>query len=112
MKIAVPIVNGKLCMHFGHCEQFALVDVDVDKKNIVSTDLLPPPPHEPGVLPKWLSQKGASCIIAGGMGSRAQQLFEQMNIKVITGAPSEEPEKVVEAFINDRLAQGVNACDH
>lgn len=28
MKIAIPMAGGQLCMHFGHCEQFALVDVD------------------------------------------------------------------------------------
>jgi len=25
MKIAIPIADGKLCAHFGHCEQFSLV---------------------------------------------------------------------------------------
>ena len=28
MKIAIPLAAGRLCMHFGHCEQFALVEVD------------------------------------------------------------------------------------
>ena len=28
MKIAIPLANGQLAMHFGHCEQFALIDVD------------------------------------------------------------------------------------
>lgn len=112
MKIAVPIVNGKLCMHFGHCQQFAIVNVDMENRVIKSTDYLDPPPHEPGVLPRWLSEQGANCIISGGMGGRAQDLFEQMGIKVITGAPSEEPEKVVEDFINDKLETGVNACNH
>lgn len=23
MKIAIPLANQNLCMHFGHCEQFA-----------------------------------------------------------------------------------------
>ena len=28
MRFAIPLAEGQLCMHFGHCEQFALVDVD------------------------------------------------------------------------------------
>ena len=34
MKIAIPLAEGKLCIHFGHCETFALIDVDVEKKEI------------------------------------------------------------------------------
>lgn len=112
MKIAIPTAEGKLCMHFGHCQQFAMIEVDVEKREIKSTEYLDPPPHEPGLYPKWLSEKGANFIIAGGMGQRAVSFFNQYNIKVITGAPPEEPEKVVEAFLNDSLVIGPNACDH
>jgi len=28
MKFAVPTNEGKLCVHFGHCEAFALIDTD------------------------------------------------------------------------------------
>lgn len=112
MKIAIPIANGQLCMHFGHCEQFALVDVDVETKKISSTEYVTPPPHEPGVYPKWLSEQGASCIISGGMGGRAQQIFNENNIDVITGAQPDSPEKVVEAYLNKTLVTGPNTCDH
>lgn len=112
MRIAIPIAEGKLAMHFGHCEQFALVDVDTEKKSIVATALETPPPHEPGVLPKWLSEKGANLIIAGGMGSRAQDLFAAQNIKVVVGAASDSPEKIVNAYLGGTLQSGDNVCDH
>lgn len=112
MKIAIPVAGGRLCMHFGHCEQFALVDVDPKEKKILAKSLLTPPPHEPGVLPRWLAQNGATCVIAGGMGSRAQGLFQEANITVITGAQPNDPDVVVEDFLNDRLDVGPNACDH
>jgi len=28
---AVPTVDGKLCQHFGHCEKFAIVEIQDDK---------------------------------------------------------------------------------
>jgi len=34
MKYAVPVSGGVLCSHFGHCEQFALFDVDEQKKQL------------------------------------------------------------------------------
>ena len=112
MKIAIPIANGKLSMHFGHCEQFALVEVDESAKEIQSTEYLAPPTHEPGVLPRWLHEKGADVIIAAGMGQRAQGLFSQNGIKVVVGAPAEGPEDVVRAYLADTLEVGQNVCDH
>ena len=113
MKIAIPIANGKLCMHFGHCEQFAIVNVNEKTNDIESTEYLVPPPHEPGILPKWLHQEiGADLVISGGMGMRAKGLFENNNIKVVVGASPEVPEKIVDDFLNNRLVVGDNACDH
>lgn len=112
MRIAIPLADGTLCMHFGHCGQFALVDVDEDTKAIMATKLLDPPAHEPGVLPRWLHEQGATVIIAGGMGQRAQALFAQQGIRVVVGAPAEAPEELVSAFLAGSLATGLNACDH
>jgi len=112
LRIAVPVANGRLCSHFGHCDTFAVLDVDMEKTAIMSRADLIPPPHEPGLLPRWLQEKGADIIIAGGMGSRAQGLFAERGIKVITGASSEEPEKLVMNFLKGALVTGDNACDH
>jgi len=110
MRIAVPTVNGMLCMHFGHSEKFALVDVDGEE--VRDIQFLTPPPHAPGVLPKWLHEQGANVIIASGMGSRAQLLFKENNIDVLVGAPIMEPEKIIKQYIVGELALGGNVCDH
>lgn len=112
MKIAIPLANGKLCMHFGHCELFALVDVDRDARRITGREDFVPPPHEPGLLPPWLAERGANMIIAGGMGQRAQELFAQSGISVIVGAPAGSPESLVGEYLEGTLATGENACDH
>ena len=110
MKIAVPIADGKLSMHFGHCEQFALIEVAANE--IVNREDLKAPPHEPGLLPTWLADRGAGVIIAGGMGRRAQDLFIAKNISVIVGAASDSPERLVEDYLAGTLESGVNVCDH
>ncbi len=107
---AVPVSGGKLCSHFGHCDQFALVETEDGK--VKDTSMLTPPPHEPGVLPKWLHEQGANVIIAGGMGARAQDLFDQNGIKVITGAPVDSPEILIKQYLSDSLVTGDNVCDH
>lgn len=112
MKIAVPTADNKLCPHFGHCEKFVIVSVDEQTKNITGKEEVVPPPHEPGLLPAWLHEKGATVIIAGGMGMRAQQLFQQYGIQVVVGAPAEHPEAVVTNWLKGELITGGNICDH
>jgi len=112
MRIAVPVTGGVLSSHFGHCEQFVLFDVDMDGKTVHGRNALTPPPHEPGTFPKWLHEQGATVIIAGGMGSRAQSLFGQNDIQVVVGAANRNPDDIVKDFLEGRLATGANICDH
>jgi len=110
MRIAVPLVQGQLSLHFGHCDQFAILDVD--DKEIVKREDATPPAHAPGVLPRWLHEKNVNVIIAGGMGQRAQQLFSQNDIKVVIGASSGTAEELAAAYLQDTLETGDNICDH
>jgi len=110
MKFAIPFAEGKLAVHFGHSQAFALIEVE--ENQIKNTEFLVPPPHEPGVLPKWLSELGTDVVLAGGMGHRAIQFFDEYGIKVITGAPELEPEELVTSYLENRLVVGENVCDH
>ena len=112
MKYAVPVSGGLLCAHFGHCEQFALIDADEEKKEIIKKELVNPPAHEPGLLPKWLAEKGVGFVIAGGMGMSARNIFQEKGIKLVLGAMESDPEKAVLSYIKGVLATGENACDH
>ena len=112
MRIAIPLVQGKLSLHFGHCDQFAIFEIDDDSKKVISRNDETPPAHEPGVLPRWLHENNVSVIIAGGMGQRAQQLFAQNDIEVIVGAAGGSPEELVSAYLENTLETGDNVCDH
>jgi ATP-binding protein involved in chromosome partitioning len=112
MRYAVPVSGGIVSQHFGHCEQFALIDVDESKKRILKKELVNSPGHEPGLLPQWLAEQGVSLVIAGGMGSRAQGLFQQNRIGVVIGIMESDPEKAVLNHLNGILATGANICDH
>jgi ATP-binding protein involved in chromosome partitioning len=112
VKIAVPIENDRVCMHFGHCPEFAIYDVDPEAKTIRTKTVHGAPPHEPGVLPGWLHELGVEVIIAGGMGQRAQQLFAKNKIEVVLGAPADPADEVVAAHMAGTLTAGANPCDH
>ncbi|MCK9224712.1 MAG: P-loop NTPase [Candidatus Muirbacterium halophilum] len=110
-KIAIPVAQGNVCLHFGHCEKF-FIAITEENGNIQSSELLDPPVHEPGVLPKWLGEQNVNLIIAGGMGSRAQTLFNDNGIEVITGVGEGTPEEIIAKYYNNTLEKGVNYCDH
>jgi ATP-binding protein involved in chromosome partitioning len=112
MRIAIPLVQGKLSLHFGHCDQFAIFDIDEKLKRPINKNDTTPPAHAPGVLPIWLQENNVSVIIAGGMEQRSQQLFSQNNIKAVIGASSNSPEELVSAYLQETLETGDNICDH
>jgi len=109
-KIAIPVENGILSGHFGHAKEFALVEVKGGE--VVNNELLVPPPHEPGVLPKWLHDLGATDILAGGMGQKAIQLFLNNKINVFVGVAQKPVLQLVDDLINNALESGANYCDH
>ena len=111
-KIAIPVTGGLLSAHFGHCDEFDIFDVDRESRKIIERETAPSPPHEPGLLPRWLAEKGVNLIIAGGMGPQAQQLFARDGIDVFIGAASDDPEKVVLSYLEESLELGDNTCNH
>lgn len=112
MRIAIPVSQGKLAAHFGHCEGFELIDADAETKQIQARETVTSPAHQPGLLPKWLAEQGAEVILAGGIGSRAIQLFTEHGIKVVVGVPPEDLEALVVAYLEGNLQSKDNACDH
>lgn len=109
-RIAIPLENGILCAHFGHCQKFAIVDVTNNLVNYVQE--ITPPQHQPGLYPRWIAQHGVTDVIAGGMGQRAIDLFNHEDINVFVGAPMKEARELVEDFLSDKLSLSANYCDH
>ena len=108
--LVVPVSGGKLSAHFGHCEQFAFIETQ--NGAIINTQMLTPPAHEPGVLPRWLYEQGANVVIVGGMGERAQDLLREKGIEVMIGAPMDSPESLANQYLSNSLVTGANVCDH
>jgi len=112
MRIAIPVVAGKLAMHFGHCEQFVFIDVDPETQQVLNKGFIQAPEHQPGLLPGWLKDKDVNTVIAGGMGARAQNLFTMHGIEVITGVQCDEVDTIVHDYLSGTLQTGENICDH
>lgn len=109
MKVAVSTENQSVSAHFGRCSAYTIFEIE-DKK-IVRKEKIANPGHEPGFLPRFLSEKGVNTIIAGGMGPRAQNLFAQFNIAVVLGVQGIVDE-VIRLYLSGELKAGNDLCGH
>jgi len=75
MKVALACNGCEVAPHFGRCEGYEVAEIV--EGEIIEREKVANPGHEPGALPKMLNNLGVECIIAGGMGPRAQQFFAQ-----------------------------------
>jgi predicted Fe-Mo cluster-binding NifX family protein len=109
-RIAIPLENGVLCAHFGHCEEFAIIDVE--NEIITGSNRVVPSEHVPGLYPKWIARFGVTDVIAGGMGQQAVALFNQQNINAYLGAPVLSAEILVREFIEGKLELRGEVCNN
>lgn len=112
MKIFIPLMNGELTPHFGHCEEFAVITLDDPKGEIQSSERIEGPAHEPGSLPRFLIEQGADLVIAGGMGGRAKDMLVAKGIDVVVGGPALAPDEVVGLWQKGELGDEGNQCNH
>ncbi len=110
-KVAIPVANDKLSQHFGHSDYFRVYVVD-DNNKIIDNEFLPPPEHQPGVIPNWVASQGVTDIIVGGIGPAAIDIFNSKNVNVFSGANVDTPENIILDFVNGTLVVNANTCDH
>src|SRR6056297_3449200 len=108
-KIAVPSDGNQVAAHFGRCPQYTIVEIDGNK--IVDKKVIPNPGHQPGFLPRYLKEKDVDCVITGGMGMKAKNLFDNEGMKVVTGITG-SVDKALKQYLNNDLEAGENICEH
>jgi len=107
MKIAVSTDGSKVSPHFGRCPQFTIIEVENNK--LMGRKVIENPGHYPGYLPQYLNEIGVGCIVAGGMGMRAKELFSQAGIEAILGVEG-KVEEVISKIIDGSLEGGESIC--
>jgi predicted Fe-Mo cluster-binding NifX family protein len=98
MRIAIPVINGQIANHLGHCQKFMIADVEEGK--IVQQVELPNPGHGPGGPPPvFIARLGVKQVLAWGMPGHAQGMFDSLGVKVQLGATGD-----AQAALQDYLA--------
>jgi len=107
MKIAIPSeddsgLDSEVARHFGRAEYYTIIDLEDGKIKDVRVVKTPFREHNPGDIPVFLKEEGVEAVLAYGMGWRAQELFNSLGIKVVTGANGRIRD-IVEAFARGSL---------
>jgi len=107
MKVAISTDGEYVSSHFGRCLSFTIAEIEGDK--VLSKEVVENPGHQPAFLLDFLSGKGVGCIIAGGMGRRAEALFAEKGIEILVGV-SGRVEEVIEKLVSGTLEGGESLC--
>ena len=107
MKIAISTDSGMVSAHFGRAPEFTFVTIEDNK--MIKKEVFPNPGHTTGSIPEFVSQHGATCMIAGGMGRRAEAFFNQYGVDVIIGVTGKIDE-VIKKIIDGTLEGGESLC--
>lgn len=108
MKVAIPLEGDKISSHFGRCYQFAFFEIENNK--ILNKEIVNAPPHQRGLFPQFLKDKGVELVIASGIGRKALEMLSQLNIKVIQGIEGEIDE-IIKKFLEGKLKGEKNLCE-
>ena len=107
-KLAIPTDGGQVAAHFGRCPEYTIVDVA--EEEVTNKEVVDNPGHKPGYLPRYLNDLGVDCVLAGGMGRKAVDLFDKNNIEILTGV-SGSIDNVIENYLADNLEAEGDICD-
>jgi len=107
MRIAISTEGTSVSPHFGRCPSFTILDLENGK--IVKKEVVANPGHEPSFIPRFLHELGVECIIAGGAGRRAINLFQEFGIQAILGVAGSVDE-VIEKLKDGSLEGGESLC--
>lgn len=104
MKIAIPTRNNEVDDHFGHCEYYAVYEID-DKDSIVSKELLR---TQGGCgcksnLAKVLNEMDVKIMLAGTVGHGALNMLVSNEIQVIRGC-SGPIDDLIESFLHGEIS--------
>jgi len=109
MRFAIAVEQGQVADHFGRCEGFLLVDIDDGRE--LGREWLDCPSHEPGLLPRVMSEHQVDLVVCGGMGPRAQQLLAQFGLRALYGVAG-PVDQVLLGLADGSIAAGDSTCHH
>ncbi len=111
-KIVLPVRDGRIDDHFGHCDHYSIVTVG-DAGEILGVEYMPSPQGcgcKSGVAAVF-KEKGIAVMLAGNMGMGALNKLNDNGITVVRGCNGPVMD-VVNDYLAGRLSDSGESCRH
>lgn len=107
IRYSISTDNGQVSQHFGRCPSYTVIDIE--NNSVVKRYEVKNPGHSVGTIPKFLHENDVNVIIAGGMGRRAIEFFNNYEIEPILGA-SGPIDSVIDSIVAGKLESKMSTC--
>jgi predicted Fe-Mo cluster-binding NifX family protein len=108
MRVALAVDNNMVTEHFGHCEYFVVYDVQ--NKEIKGSEIVKNPPHQKGLLPKFLKEHQVDVVITGNMGKMAINICNSLGIECFRGVKGQLVD-VINSYLDGSLVSNDSECN-
>lgn len=111
-KIVLPVRDGRIDDHFGHCDHYSIVTVG-NAGEILGVEYMPSPQGcgcKSGVAAVF-KEKGITVMLAGNMGMGALNKLNDNGITVVRGCNGPVMD-VVNDYLAGRLSDSGESCRH
>jgi predicted Fe-Mo cluster-binding NifX family protein len=101
-RMAIAMEQGRIANRFLDSDYFVFVEFSgTDVKDIKHIDAS----DHPSILhPWWLVQAEVDLLITGNIGKGARGFLENKGVRIITGPPPFDPEKIVQCYLTRVLS--------
>jgi len=84
MRIAIPLAQGQVAPHVGHCKSYMIANVEDGK--VVKKEEVANPGHGPGGPPPvFIANLGVKLVLAWGIPEHAREMFKRGGVDYIVG---------------------------
>lgn len=108
MRVAISTGGNYVAEHFGRCPSYTIIDIEDNK--VVNAQVVNNPGHMPGAIPQMMHKLGVDIMIAGGMGPRAINFFQEYGIETIVGVQG-DIDDVIEKLLDGTLEGAESLCN-
>lgn len=111
MRVAIPIVDGRLNAHFGQSVLFRVFTTTGEPPTIASSaDIACPDGLGCGSLGGFLQGRQVDVVLVGGIGAGAMQHLNQVGLEVVSGVGNLSPEQLVADYLAGNLVVAGATC--
>lgn len=105
-RVAIPIANNKLSEYFGGCSHYMIYEIG--KSGISETLAEMPDGIAVADLPGWIEKQGITDLIAYKVNREIIKLFASRKVNLFVGIQINDPEKLIDDYLNGKLESDKN----